>query len=123
MSDEVTKKRFSLKGWWWKLPLALIGLIGVLDAMGSFAPAGLPTCDSANARDTLTKAFDNSQFARNLGLSAIQISAAKETGGAPEKRRDCTAVVSMNNAQTVVVDYTMALQDDGQYMLTFRVRE
>jgi len=38
MSDEATKKRFSLTGWWWKLPLALIGLIAVLNVMGPFAP-------------------------------------------------------------------------------------
>ena len=125
MSDttETKKKRFNLKGWWWKFPLAFVGIILLLNSIGVFGPSGLPTCDSSNAKSTLTQAFDQSQFARQLSISAIQINDPQEVSGSTEKQRICSAQVAMNNGETVPVDYRMDLQENGQFMLKFQVRQ
>ena len=121
MSEEpkAKNKLLNLKGWWWKLLLVIIGLMMI----GVFDSAGLPKCDSSNAKNTLTDAFDQSQFARSLNLSAVQISEAKEIAGSTEKQRNCNSKIAMNNTETVSVDYKMNLQDNGGFMLEFKVQE
>lgn len=123
MSEEPQskKKLLSLKGWWWKLPLLLIGLIGLLSGLGAFGPGGLPTCESSNAKSTLSNAFNQSQFARNLNLSTVQVQGAKELAGSNENQRLCTAQITMNNGNAVPVNFVMTKQQGGQFLLRFEV--
>ena len=125
MSEEPQpkKKLLSLKGWWWKLPLILIGLIGLLSGLGAFGPGGLPTCESSNAKSTLSNAFDQSQFARSLNLSTVQVQGAKELAGSNETQRLCVARISMNNGNTVPVNFVMTKQQGGQFLLRFEVQQ
>ena len=115
--------RLNLKGWWWKFPLLFIAIIIFLNTLGVFGPAGLPKCASSNAKKTLTEAFDQSQFARTLNLSVVQISEAKELTGSTEKQKNCNAQITMNNGNTVSVDYKMNLQDKGRFILQLQVRQ
>ena len=121
MNEKTETKKLNLKGWWWKFPLmAVLIFLGVTYFFGS---SSLPECGSSNAKKTLSKAFDQSQFARTLNLSVVQISETKELPGSTEEQRKCNASVVMNNANTVSVDYRMDLRDNGQYLLEFKIQE
>ena len=97
------------------LAIGLILLVTTLSCSQS-----LPECDSENAKETLEKAFNDSQFARALHLSVIGISDARERFGS-ERRKECTAYVLMNNTRQVQVEYDMELKEDGEYLLIFEV--
>lgn len=84
---------------------------------------GLPSCESTEAKTTLIGAFNSAQFARQLHLSAVEITDAKTIPGSSEQLRKCSATVAMNNREQISVKYTLAPRDDGQYMLEFEIRE
>ena len=53
----------------------------------------VPKCDNAITTSSLKRAFDQSQFARDLNLSAIEISVLQEKGFNPNtKSRNCSGV-------------------------------
>jgi hypothetical protein len=119
--DTSSKKKFNLKGLWWKIPLILIALVWFISTLG--VGGGLPACDSSNAKNTLAKSFDNSQFARNLNLKAIEVSGVQEVAGSSEKQRNCSGNITMNNSKVAPVVFKMNLRDDGQYLLKFEVQQ
>ena len=85
---------------------------------------GLPKCGSSVAVTTLKKAIDQSQFARNLNLSAIDIEGVKETSfDEAVKRRTCEASVTFNNTEKAPIDYRLDGRPSGQFMIEFRLRE
>lgn len=91
----------------------------------SEGPAGAlsqttPDCESEEALATLTQAFNESQFARQLSLSAVEVTDAKSTAASSAKSRTCTAVIAMNNTESVAVRYTIVPRDYG-YMVEFEV--
>lgn len=109
------------RGLLWKIPLALIGLAGLLNAFGVGGDSKLK-CDANNAKTTLKGAFDQSQFARTLNLSAIDIN------DITEKNRDdkagtlsCRAAITMNTTKKVPVSYKIEQHNDGKFLLTFEV--
>jgi len=126
MSDQEKpkKKKLNLKGLWWKIPLVIIGLIGMINAMSNVnSREGLPKCGSSNAKDTLSQAFDNSQFAKNMNLNAIEITGSKELNGSTKKQRNCTANITLNNSKTVSALFKLMARDNGNYMLEFEIQE
>ncbi|SCA56972.1 exported hypothetical protein [Candidatus Terasakiella magnetica] len=119
--DTTSTKKPIYKRWWFRIPLVLLGLSLLL---GQFTGGGgLPACDSSRAKGTLAKAFDQSQFARNMGLAVVEIKESTELTSSIDKKKDCFAKITMNNANTVPVLYQLALRDNGSYMLTFEVQE
>jgi len=83
---------------------------------------GIPKCDSVVANDTLKKAFDQSQFARTLNISAIEISAIRESAfESKSNARTCFGTVTMNNTKKVDVNFKIVGRTNGQFMLTFEV--
>lgn len=79
-------------------------------------------CESAVAKDTLQKAFDQSQFARTMNLSAIQISDATEKNRDPKSGElSCRATITLNTANKVLVAYKMEQGQKGNFLLTFEV--
>jgi len=84
----------------------------------------IPKCDSRQAKNTLIQAFDQSQVARTLNLSAVEVSALQEKSfDAPRKTRSCSGIIAMNNAENVTVAYKMEGREDGDIMLTFELKE
>jgi len=117
---EMGKTRKWYNSWFVRVPLIILGCFVV----GSFfsSEGGLPSCEGA--KSTLKEAFDQSQFARAMSLSVIEISNIGESGFDEEKKtRSCKASISMNNAETVSVDYVLEGNEDGTYMLRFEVVE
>lgn len=109
------------RGLLWKIPLALIGLAGLLNAFGLGGHSKLK-CDTGDAKTTLKGAFDQSQFARTLNLSAIDVN------DITEKNRDdktgtlsCRATITMNTTKKVPVSYKIEQHNDGKFLLTFEV--
>jgi len=82
---------------------------------------GLPNCESNAAKKTLMEAFNQAQFARQMSLSAIEITDARTTSGSNERLRRCTAIIALNNLERVAVKYTLAPRDDGRFMLEFEI--
>lgn len=116
-----SSKQKKSRGLLWKIPLALIGLAGLLNAFGIGGDSKLK-CDASNAKTTLKGAFDQSQFARTLNLSAIDIN------DITEKNRDdkagtlsCRATITMNTTKKVPVSYKIEQHNDGKFLLTFEV--
>lgn len=125
MSDQDAtpkKKKFNTKGLWWKIPLMAISLLVFINALGG-GSGGLPECQSNRAKNTLTKAFDSSQFARSLNLSVVDITESTERGGSTKKQMLCRANIVMNNGNAASVHFQMDLRDDGQFLLSFQVQE
>lgn len=117
---------------WWKIPLALVGFAvgitffyGAISTLnGTAGSAAGTTCDSDAAKDTLKHAFDLSQFARTLNLSAIEVSnPIEQTHDAKTGARSCKGDISMNNASVAHVTYKIEPRPNGQFMLTFEVDE
>lgn len=101
----------------------LLGSV-ILNAISnnSAALAELPECDSGSAKETLAEAFNQSQFARSLNLSSIEVNGAKRISDS-EKLKTCSANIVLNNTNEVKVDYELELREGGNYMLTFEVQE
>ena len=122
------KTRFNLKGIWWKIPLLLISIFGLvsgittIDRANRTASSNLPTCASPEAETTLRDAFNQSQFARTDNLSAVEIQEARSTAGSQKQRVNCTAKLLLNNLANAEVAYAMEPRSDGTFMLTFEVR-
>jgi len=135
-SPKVKKSRRLL----WAIPLLLIGTISLLNALGSLAGHTAPVspvspvsnvgnssssklqCNSAVAKDTLQKAFDQSQFARSMNLSAILVSDATEQSR-DEKSGElsCRAIIMLNTTKKAPVSYKIQLSPDGHFLLTFEL--
>ena len=88
----------------------------------SAALAKLPECESDAAKETLAEAFNQSQFARSLNLSSIEVNGAKRLSDS-EKLKTCSANIVLNNTNEVGVEYELELREGGEYMLTFEVQE
>lgn len=85
---------------------------------------GVPKCDSTITKDTLKNAFDQSQFARTLNLSMIEISAPQENAFDSKSRiRTCSGIITMNNTEKVDAKFNIEGRTDGQFMLTVEVAE
>lgn len=84
----------------------------------------VPKCDSSAAKDALKNAFDQSQFARTMNLSAIEVSATREnTFDSLNKTRTCSGAISMNNTEKANVDFKVESRTNEQFLLTFEVVE
>lgn len=106
----------------WAIPLIIIGAAGLLNAAGDLAGQPKLQCDSAAAKDTLQKAFDQSQFARTMNLSAILISdAAEKSRDAKSGALSCRATVTLNTTEKAPVSYQMEHGKNGSFLLTFEV--
>lgn len=130
----------------WAFPLLFIGTISLLSALGSLAghpgtdstvspvnqvgpssPVAISNgsklrCDSATAQDTLQRAFDQSQFARSMNLSAILVSDVKEQSR--DAKTDvlvCRATITLNTTRKAPVSYKMEQTAGGKFLLTFEV--
>lgn len=101
----------------------LVLFVAMEDYEGGSAWGQVPACDSRNAKSTLTRAFDNSQFARVFELSVVEVKDIRESSFDKENNtRNCTADVVLNNLETVSVRYELEGRDGGEYMLKFEVQ-
>lgn len=106
----------------WAIPLIIIGAASLLNATGDLAGHSKLQCDSAAAKDTLQKAFDQSQFARTMNLSAIQISdATEQSRDAKSGGLSCRATMTLNTTKKAPVSYKMERGQNGSFLLTFEV--
>lgn len=91
----------------------------VVLAVWAGASSAVPTCDEA--RPLLQEAFDKSQFARLQSLTAVAAEQpAQVSWDKASRTRICRAVLVLNNAERSPVDYQLAGNADGTYMLTFK---
>ena len=120
-------KRGRASGLWWKLLVGAVGAVGLIASLAinfNKGVASLPACDSEQAKSTLGEAFNRSQFARTMNLSAVEVTdAAEKAFDAKANARTCAGNVAMNNRSTARVIYTMQGRAGGQYLLTFEVTD
>jgi hypothetical protein len=112
------------KTWpWWQWTIAIVVSFFIFIISFSKDTNWVPVCDGSTAEGTLIEAFDTSQFAKSLNLSAIEVSNKKEVSFDKDiKLRVCTATITMNNTEKVDVEYKMEGRDNGKYMLTFETK-
>jgi hypothetical protein len=105
----------------WINTIFVLFVIFVL-TVGSKASQGLPACDSSDAKKTLEEAFNESQFARQMSLSVVEITDTVDTGNGENKElRECKAKAYLNNSEDVKVSYQLKARKDGTYLLEFKV--
>lgn len=108
----------------WAIPLIIMGAAGLLNAAGNLAGQPRLQCDSAAAKDTLQKAFDQSQFARTMNLSVILISdTAEKSRDATSGALSCRATLTLNTTKKALVSYKMEHGQNGSFLLTFEVMD
>lgn len=108
----------------WAMPLIIIGAAGLLNAANDLAGHSKLQCDSAAAKDTLQKAFDQSQFARTMNLSAIVISdVTEQSRDAKSGALSCRASLTLNTTKKALVSYKMNQGQNGSFLLTFEVMD
>jgi len=109
----------------WKVAVGAIGAVGLFIGLaGSFnkGAVALPTCDSPQAKSTLSEAFNRSQFARTLNLSVVEVTnVSQKAFDAQANLRTCAGSVAMNNRDVVQLAYKMQGRPDGQFLLEFEV--
>jgi PBP1b-binding outer membrane lipoprotein LpoB len=101
---------------------AALGILAITLLLSGCGDDGLPSCNSDEAIKTLTDAFNEAQFARQENLSVVEVTDAKEISSS-DRRVQCSAKVSTNSAENLLVNYHMDLRDDGTYMLELKVVE
>ena len=117
MADEAKPKK-KRKGLWWKLPLAGVGIIGVIIAAQGVNTYDTPkaiACDGSGSIDLLTKAFDNAQFARQASLTAVEISNVKEVSR-EENLLTCTATITTNSLSKLNIKYEFSNRNDRTFV-------
>lgn len=108
----------------WAIPLIILGAMGLLDAVGDLGGKSKLQCNSAVAKDTLQKAFDQSQFARSINLSAILVSdVTEQSRDAKSGELSCRATITLNTTKKAPVSYKIQLSPDGHFLLTFEVMD
>lgn len=121
-------KRLNMTGLWWKLPVAVIGVSGMIYGSNTIKSAKsvttdeLPLCQSENATSTLREAFNQSQVARAENLSVIEIQNVTEIQPSTKERRSCAATITLNNASKIDVAFVLEKRTSGRFMLTFELR-
>ncbi len=79
----------------------------------------VPKCDGRDVSDTIKNTFDQSQFARTLNLSAVEVLNFKETSfDSKGKSRSCVGQITMNNASTVDATCKFEGRAGGQFLVT-----
>ena len=81
----------------------------------------LPPCSHVVAKNTLKQSFDRSQWARANYLSVVEITNAVEIAGAASKKRQCTALLTLNNNEKTKVKYFMEPREGDQFFLSVEV--
>lgn len=85
---------------------------------------GIPKCTELQTIEGLKKAFDESQFARTLNLSAIEVTNPREVSfDIASKTRMCAGIITMNNTEKANISYALEGRGNGRYMLTFEVKD
>ncbi len=113
-------------GWWWKIPLAIVGLIGLISGVGGLSgnrsSAGLPKCDSAKAKSDVMDAMKNSPAGRAGGLSIVTFENPKAIKESADEN-ECSALAGLNNARNVTVNYkfTKDKSDPTRYLIEYRI--
>lgn len=101
------------------LGLALPNTLRKFERAGDVAD-GLSVCTSKGVKETLTTAFNNAQFARQLSLSVVEIRQITEEGQRGGGR-SCRGQLTLNNTEQVSVRYLLESRDDGSFLLTFEL--
>jgi hypothetical protein len=101
---------------------AALGILAITLLLSGCSDDGLPSCSSDEGVKFLTDTFNQAQFARQESLSVVEVTDIKEISSS-DRKVQCSAKVSTNSAEVLLVNYHMDLRDDGTSMLEFQVVE
>ncbi|GAA0888835.1 hypothetical protein [Rhodanobacter soli] len=101
---------------------AASGILAITLLLSGCSDDGLPSCSSDEGIQFLTDTFNEAQFARQDSLSVVEVTDIKEISSS-DHRVQCSAKVSTNSAETLLVNYHMDLRDDGTSVLELKVVE
>jgi PBP1b-binding outer membrane lipoprotein LpoB len=101
---------------------AALGILAITLLLSGCSDDGLPSCSSDEGVTFLTDTFNQAQFARQESLSVVEVTDIKEIPSS-DRKVQCSAKVSTNSAEVLLVNYHMDLRDDGTSMLEFQVVE
>jgi hypothetical protein len=106
------KPKSRWRGWWWKLPLALIGLVVFLNAYdkagtnnsGTPVARMLPACDSVEAKKALINAVEHNASSGINTLHLLDWKNARAIGGQSDtiSFRLCAAILYLNSGEESV---------------------
>lgn len=78
--------------------------------------AGYPTCTSRDAADQFKKLFDESQYARNMNLTVVDVVDQRKISESPNgEKLVCQATLMLNNANKESFKFTFTPAKDGEF--------
>lgn len=114
------KKRGIVKNMFYGV-LWLAGIFFALLVFAAVMGSSEIACDDNDVKELLRDAIDESQFARQQGLSAADIQNIQDAGSVGDNLA-CNADITFNNTNQVKVSYTVTPQDNSdQYWLEFEI--
>ena len=125
MGQEATKEKKSWKkGWWWKLPVGLIGAVFLIDAVGS-AGGGviateLPACDSATAEKMVKGAVKNNPMSAIVKLEILAFQSHEEVRADKSVRQCASDVLTNAGATRIAYDFKWVDKAKGTYYVQVR---
>lgn len=88
------------------------------------AQRGFAKCAASSTIALVIKAFDGSQYARTLNLSAIEVTHPQEVSfDMASKTRMCSGIITMNNTKKVNASYGLEARGNGMYMVTVEITD
>lgn len=104
------------KGWWWRIPMFLIGLVFLISLLenefGSLQE--LPTCEQTH---DVKRVFADGPLAKISNLKLLKVTDTKELSFDEEKGiRKCEGLAYTNGGETKIL-YQFKKMDDGEYFV------
>lgn len=115
---------------WFTIPLVAVANLVVVGQIATWlglaayqGGTGIPTCDSAAARNTAVEAVANSPLGKTWGVNIVSLSQIKEVSSEVSERR-CSANALLNNGVDRIANYKMFVHHaSSQWILTVEFSE
>ena len=110
------KKLVNTKGLYWKIPVIILGLIGLVRSISNVNEHDLlPSCDSRRVERTIKKDFGKIPAARIQEVSAVDVFDFEEESFEKDKHRTCLATVMTSQGGNVRVNIRFFIQRDKEF--------
>ena len=116
MSSE-GKKLFNTKGLYWKIPVAILGILGVWSAASDVNEYdAIPSsCDNSRVERTIKENFGSIPAAKIQEVSAVDVFDFEEESFEESKHRTCLATVMTSRGGNVKIRIRFFMQRDKEF--------
>lgn len=108
------------KGLWWKIPLFLVGLLGLMNAISSAGPSvkHLPKCDAREAEEMVKDAVKNGPMSKILNLEVLALKNVSTKSSTDEKIVCLATGITNAGDAKLIYDFEWINKERGQYIIS-----